>query len=34
MILEAGITDNPEHVGFYSGVIETLFSLMSFLFGE
>lgn len=33
MILDIGVVDDPERVGFYSGVIESIFSLMSFLFG-
>lgn len=33
MILEIGIVDDPERVGFYSGIIESIFSFMSFLFG-
>lgn len=31
MIVENGIVLDPERVGFYSGVIESLFSLMSFV---
>ncbi|KLO14776.1 MFS general substrate transporter [Schizopora paradoxa] len=31
MIVENGIVQDPERVGFYSGVIESLFSLMSFV---
>lgn len=31
MILEVGITDDPERVGFYSGLIESVFAIMSFL---
>lgn len=31
MILENGITNDPKQVGFYSGVIESIFSIMSFL---
>lgn len=34
MIVENGIVTDPEQVGFYSGFIESLFSLMSFLAGE
>lgn len=33
MILENGIADDPERVGFYSGVIESVFSLMTTVFG-
>lgn len=33
MILEIGVVDDPERVGYYSGVIESLFAVMSFLFG-
>lgn len=33
MILENGIVDNPEDVGFYSGLIESVFAFMSFLAG-
>ncbi|PAV19860.1 MFS general substrate transporter [Pyrrhoderma noxium] len=32
MILEIGVVDDPERVGYYSGVIESLFAVMSFLF--
>ncbi|KAH8114502.1 MFS general substrate transporter [Phellopilus nigrolimitatus] len=32
MILETGIVEDPQRVGFYSGVIESIFALMSFLF--
>ncbi|KAG9122868.1 hypothetical protein FRC07_000572 [Ceratobasidium sp. 392] len=31
MIVEIGVTDDPERVGFYSGLIESVFSLMSLL---
>ncbi|KLO14775.1 hypothetical protein SCHPADRAFT_299802 [Schizopora paradoxa] len=31
MIVENGIVQDPERVGFYSGVIESLFALMSFV---
>ncbi|KLO06628.1 MFS general substrate transporter [Schizopora paradoxa] len=31
MILEIGVVDDPERVGFYSGVIESLFACMSFI---
>ena len=31
MILEIGIVDDPDRVGFYSGFIESVFALMSFL---
>lgn len=34
MIVENGITDDPTRVGFYSGIIESIFSLMGFLVGE
>lgn len=34
MILEIGVVDDPERVGFYSGVIESLFAIMSFIFGK
>lgn len=30
MILENGITDDPESVGFYSGLIESMFAFASF----
>lgn len=33
MILEVGIVTDPEQVGFYSGIVESVFSLMSFLAG-
>ena len=29
MILELGIVDDPERVGFYSGLIESIFAVMS-----
>ncbi|THH11149.1 hypothetical protein EW145_g841 [Phellinidium pouzarii] len=32
MILEIGVVDDPERVGFYSGVIESIFAFMGFLF--
>ncbi|PAV19859.1 MFS general substrate transporter [Pyrrhoderma noxium] len=32
MILETGIVTDPERVGFYSGTIESLFAVMSFIF--
>lgn len=32
MILEIGVVDDPESVGYYSGIIESLFAVMSFLF--
>lgn len=28
MILEYGIVDSPEQVGFYSGLIESLFAVL------
>ena len=31
MILENGITNDPERVGFYSGLIESIFAFTSFL---
>ncbi|GJJ06655.1 hypothetical protein Clacol_000850 [Clathrus columnatus] len=31
MILEIGIVNDPERVGFYSGIVESVFSVMSFL---
>ncbi|KAG8750874.1 hypothetical protein FRC12_012716, partial [Ceratobasidium sp. 428] len=31
MIVEIGVTDDPERVGFYSGLIESVFSLMSLI---
>ena len=31
MILEIGVVDDPEKVGFYSGTIESIFAVMSFL---
>ena len=31
MILENGITSDPERVGFYSGMIESIFAFTSFL---
>lgn len=33
MILEIGVVDDPEKVGFYSGTIESIFAVMSFLCG-
>lgn len=33
MIVENGIVDDPEKVGFYSGFIESIFQVMSFLAG-
>ena len=33
MILEIGVVDDPERVGFYSGVIESLFAFTGFLSG-
>ncbi len=34
MIVENGIVNDPERVGFYSGIIESVFSLMSFVASE
>lgn len=34
MILEIGVVDDPERVGFYSGIIESVFALMSFITSE
>ena len=34
MVLDVGIVDDPERVGYYSGIIESLFAVMSFVFGE
>jgi MFS family permease len=31
MILEIGVVDDPEKVGFYSGLIESIFACMSFI---
>ncbi|KAF8609315.1 MFS general substrate transporter [Ceratobasidium sp. AG-I] len=31
MIVEIGVTDDPEKVGFYSGIIESVFSVMSLI---
>lgn len=31
MILEIGVVDDPERVGFYSGLIESIFACMSFI---
>ena len=33
MIVEIGVVDDPEQVGFYSGLIESIFSCMSFIAG-
>lgn len=33
MIFELGIVDNPEDVGFYSGLVESIFSCMSLITG-
>ena len=33
MILDNGIVDNPEEVGFYTGFIESLFQVTGFLAG-
>lgn len=33
MILEIGIVDDPKQVGYYSGVIESMFAFMNFLAG-
>ena len=33
MIVEIGVVDDPEQVGFYSGFIESIFSCMSFIAG-
>ena len=33
MIVEIGVVDDPEQVGFYSGLIESMFSSMSFISG-
>lgn len=33
MILENGIVNDPERVGFYSGLIESLFAFTGFLSG-
>lgn len=32
--MENGIVDDPEKVGFYSGFIESIFQVMSFLAGK
>ncbi|KAL5524633.1 hypothetical protein ACEPAF_9773 [Sanghuangporus sanghuang] len=32
MVLDVGVVDDPERVGYYSGVIESLFAVMSFVF--
>lgn len=34
MVLENGITNDPERVGFYSGLIESIFAFTSFLSSE
>jgi MFS family permease len=34
MILELGIVDDPERVGFYSGLIESIFAVMSLVASE
>ncbi|KAG9092306.1 hypothetical protein FRC06_000159, partial [Ceratobasidium sp. 370] len=31
MIVDIGVTDNPERVGFYSGLVESVFSLTGFI---
>ncbi|KAJ1311351.1 hypothetical protein OPQ81_009844 [Rhizoctonia solani] len=31
MVVEIGVTDDPERVGFYSGLVESIFSLMGFI---
>ncbi|KAF8609314.1 MFS general substrate transporter [Ceratobasidium sp. AG-I] len=31
MVVEIGVTDDPERVGFYSGLVESVFSLMGFV---
>ncbi|GAB1519008.1 hypothetical protein RhiTH_002073 [Rhizoctonia solani] len=31
MIVEIGVTNDPERVGFYSGLVESIFSLMGFI---
>ncbi|KAG8715981.1 hypothetical protein FRC11_011674, partial [Ceratobasidium sp. 423] len=31
MVVEIGVTDDPERVGFYSGLVESIFSLMGFV---
>lgn len=33
MILEIGVVDDPTQVGFYSGLIESIFAIMSFITG-
>ena len=33
MIVEIGVVNDPEQVGFYSGLIESIFSCMSFIAG-
>ncbi|KAL5520137.1 hypothetical protein ACEPAG_1797 [Sanghuangporus baumii] len=32
MVLDVGVVDDPERVGYYSGIIESLFAVMSFVF--
>lgn len=34
MIVEIGVVDDPERVGFYSGLIESIFACMSFIASE
>lgn len=34
MIVENGIVDDPDKVGYYSGFIESIFQVMSFLAGQ
>ena len=34
MILNVGVVNNPEEVGFYSGIIESVFSCTSFIASE
>ncbi len=31
MILEIGVVNDPERVGFYSGLLESIFACMSFI---
>lgn len=33
MILECGIVNSPEEVGFYSGLIESLFAILGLVTG-
>lgn len=33
MVLDVGVVDDPERVGYFSGIIESLFAVMSFVFG-